>query len=476
MHPADIAIVNDGRSVSYAAFANAITSISDHCEQLSLAFGSTVIVLINDLLDCWVAVAALQSQGFITICVHSTASIQSLQLGPIAAILTTERECANHKKEARSGTNGIVAIPQPLYDNDVELRVYNGTERRNSAGHIIYTSGTTGTYKKIFLPAANQKQRDYERIEWQTLSADTVYHAAYFGLWSGIGYFLAPSVWRVGGTVILDRRPDWPKHFLNSGVNYSMLTPEMVNELLAATEKLPAYSGPRLDFKLRVTGGFMSLKLAENIERRLTKSLFASYGSSEINIFVMESRISDFEDWHWLTPLSARNIEVVDTNGARCALGEEGLIRVMLTKNDANCYENNQKASFNVFKNGYFYPGDLAIRRADGRIRVLGRSADVLNIQGRKLAVAPIEQKIQQRLVVDQVCMFSGITHSGEEEIVIVLETQQWPEKKVLDALGVEIVQFDRVRFNILEQFPRTETGTKKVNRQALRKLVYPDE
>jgi len=473
-NPSKTAVIHNGRAVSYAAFANAIAGAAKHLDQRSFAAGSTVVVLINNLLDCWVVVAALEQQGCITVCVQSSAMIPSLALDAFEAVVTTDTEVVRHQQAAVDGSD-IYVIPGLYYDNDMASEEFNADETSTMAGHILLTSGTTGRYKKVFMPLAGQQHRDRETCKRQHICSETIYHAAYFGLWSAIGYLVPPSVWRVGGTVIIDQRPDWAAHFLNSGTSYAALVPDMASQLLQAVDKLSAPPIPVMDCELQITAGFMSSNLAEQIGRRLTKNLRASYGNTEINIFTLESMVNDLDDWHWLMPSSFRTIEVVDSADNCCASGEEGLVRIQLTAEDAHYYMDNPEASRKVFKNGYFYPGDQAVGRADGRIRILGRSADVLNIRGRKLAVGPIEHKLQNLLGVDQVCIFSGITSSGEEEIVIVVEADKWPEKSVLDSLGEKIIQYDRVRFNIVRQFPRTDMDANKINRRALRKLVYTE-
>jgi acyl-coenzyme A synthetase/AMP-(fatty) acid ligase len=184
--------------------------------------------------------------------------------------------------------------------------------------------------------------------------------------------------------------------------------------------------------------------------------------------------VTDLDDLHWLAPTEYHAVEIIDAVGNVCAVEQEGELRIRLTELDYSCYLDAQEASEKVFRDGHLYPGDMAVRRADGRIRILGRSADVVNFRGQKLAVAPMEDKIQTILSVNAVCLFSGINSSGEEEVVIAMETEQWPEKSELDHLGHEFAQFDQVRFAIVYPFPRTQTGTSKINRVALRKLVFP--
>ena len=184
--------------------------------------------------------------------------------------------------------------------------------------------------------------------------------------------------------------------------------------------------------------------------------------------------MADMNDLHWLSDRESRTLEIVYENALPCPVDVEGEIRIRLTELDCVEYMDDPEATAKIFRAGYFHPGDMAVRRADGRIRVLGRSADIVNFRGQKYSVAPIEENIQILLGVKAACLFSWINDAGEDEVVIALESEQWPEDAKLDHVGHEFAQFDQVRFAIVYPFPRTETGTSKINRVALRKLIFP--
>ena len=71
----------------------------------------------------------------------------------------------------------------------------------------------------------------------------------------------------------------------------------------------------------------------------------------------------------------------------------------------------------------FFYPGDLAIMRADGRIALQGRATEVLNIGGDKIAPAPIEERMEAELGVSGVCLFTMQNEDAEEEAHAVIES-----------------------------------------------------
>jgi acyl-coenzyme A synthetase/AMP-(fatty) acid ligase len=142
---------------------------------------------------------------------------------------------------------------------------------------------------------------------------------------------------------------------------------------------------------------------------------------------------------------------------------------------DCMSYLDDEEASVKVFRDGFFCPGDMAVGRADGRVRILGRTLDVLHLREKKVAAAPMELAIQRALMVDEVCLFSGLNDAGIEELVVVIQTDKVLPKSALDRIVRKLPSIEHVRFVLLKELPRTETGTGKVQRFTLRKLVFPE-
>src|SRR5262249_3188696 len=90
-------------------------------------------------------------------------------------------------------------------------------------------------------------------------------------------------------------------------------------------------------------------------------------------------------------------------------------------------------------------------------------------------AVAPIEQAIQRDLKVDEVCLFSGLNKQGYEEVVVAIQSNREIEKTELESVAHKFFPSERVRFAIYREFPRTETGMRKVKRALLKKLVFEE-
>ena len=196
----------------------------------------------------------------------------------------------------------------------------------------------------------------------------------------------------------------------------------MLKELLRARGPL---ARPIDGFSLAVSGGFLPIDLAEQAIQKLTDKVTISYGSTEINTVPLSSRFITKDDLYWLVPTDEKSIQIVDENGRECPIGQEGELRIFLSDIDCHGYLDDEESSARIFRDGFFYPGDMAVRREDGRIRILGRTADVVVLKGEKLATAPIEQEIQRDLQVDEVCIFSGLSEQGHEELVVAIQSDR---------------------------------------------------
>jgi acyl-coenzyme A synthetase/AMP-(fatty) acid ligase len=230
-------------------------------------------------------------------------------------------------------------------------------------------------------------------------------------------------------------------------------------------------SGPMdQDCELIIASGFLSVSLAEEAISRVARRLMITYGCSEIGATPLLSRFTATHDMHWLAPGDGHTIEIVDENGNLC---QEGELRILLTEIDCTSYLDDEEASAKVFRNGFVYPGDMAVRRADGRIRILGRVDDVVNVQGRKFAVTPIEHEIQQLLGVDEVCLFCGPNAAGNEELAVAIQSSRQLSRSEVEAVARRCAPFETVRVTVFNEFPRTETETRKTRRSVLKKLVF---
>ena len=298
-----------------------------------------------------------------------------------------------------------------------------------------------------------------------------IYHVGNLAVWSAVGFGLPSAVWHTGACVVMDTTGDAIDNFFRYRIDLSIVTPVMLKELVQAHRHGPNHD----ECELLVTSGFLPIELAQEAVRLLTKKIGISYGSTELATPSLLSRLGADPEMYWLSPTPGRVVRVTDETGVDCPPGQEGELRIELMEIDCKCYLDDDEATGKMFRDGCFCPGDMAVQRADGRVRILGRTADVLNMRGQKVAVAPLEMEVRRALRVDEVCLFAGLSDAGQEELVVVVQTDRAPPRSELDAITRAFASFDQVRFSFFKEFPRTSTGARKTQRSVLRNLVFPE-
>jgi acyl-coenzyme A synthetase/AMP-(fatty) acid ligase len=470
--PAKPAIIHNDVPIGYAQFAHAIDAARRFLAGQDLPAGKTAVVLITHRATLWAVILALRSLGMNTICVQSLDQVEALAIKDVGAVVATRDDIAAHGiTRPKAFGRRIIAMPDSIWRSPPtgELTPIDDPARPYG-GHILYTSGTTGEYKKVLMDGRQEEAQVERDLRHRRIEPDSVVHMLGFGLWSGVGFKQPLSVWRAGATLVIDQGPDMLRNFFRHRPSFVSITPVEAHELVARTvtvrrpDRMPIVS---------LVGGFVSPQLLKVLRNAKFDDVMNNYGATECS-HILRSHVEDVDRLAWLAPASDRRIEIVDDDDRPCAVGEEGRLRVALLDHDAHGYLDDPETSATMFRDGWFYPGDLAVARDDGRIRILGRAGDVLNIGGQKLATGPLEQELRQILDVENVCLFQGVDGDGVEELVIVLEADELPPEAVIERVTANVRVFDRVRVEAVRPFPRTTTGMHKIQRRELRKMVFP--
>lgn len=468
------ALWND-QVVSYGRFSRGIESLRRILAVHELPAGSTALVATRGLMDNWTTVLALRALGINTVAVISLDAALPLGLRNVSLIAADPGKLLDSRVTPSTWPGArLIRLPESLYAGTALEDGIPAPPGPAPApgGHILYTSGTTGRYKKLFLDADHEAQRIAQRAQRYGVGPDTVWFGGSLGLWTGAGYKTPPAVWLAGGCMVFEQRADWAERFFDQKKTDALLVPYQVASLLEAHRRLDPAPPPG-DWRLTIMGGFLTRAMAREALTRLTRRVGISYSATELGAPVMQQEVVDLDEMHWLHATPGRVLEVVDESGRLCRAGEEGLLRVRLEALDCGAYLDDPGATAEVFRDGCFYPGDMAVQRSDGRVRVLGRSADVINVRGRKMAAAEIEEAITERLKASAVCLYTSLDADGATEVMVAVESQRGLERPALQAAVRELTGFERVRIAVLSAFPRNSTGMYKVDRQALRRLLY---
>jgi acyl-coenzyme A synthetase/AMP-(fatty) acid ligase len=465
VNPNRAAIIYNDVAISYGEFAKGIEITRKFLTRQQLPQASTAALLIQNHLGCWIVGIASRAIGLNTIALKTVPQAQQVEIREPSCLITLDTEVGD--LEIPSNINArVIVVPETIYANVQECELPPRLEMYSLYGdHILYTSGTTGIHKKLLWCAQDEDRRTAARGAFYKFDTRTVLHVLNYAVWTGAGFRGCLSAWMFGGCVVIDRTKKRFSKFFQHNITNSVLLPSMLDQVLSTCGTRVGSSEPKLD----VGGSLAKRKQILRAIDRLSCKITVGYFCSELILPPLISSVCSEDDVEWLSPQPERDISIVKDDRVLNGINEEGFLRIALTDLDSTSYYE-EAGGKSAFDGGYFYPGDMAVRRADGRIRILGRVDDVIDLQGQKVAVAPIEQNLQQHLEADEVCLFAGLNDAGQEELIVAIQASSRPAQAKLDDVRKQFKGFELVRFQVLEQFPRTDTG--KVRRIILKNLL----
>ncbi|MEO8305643.1 MAG: fatty acid--CoA ligase family protein [Betaproteobacteria bacterium] len=468
--PDTTAVVCNGVRCSYADFARRIDAARQFLAKRDLPAGTLAVTCFSNPFDDWVVGFALRSLGHTTVAASNAKEASGLGLRNIGSLVTATAESRPELSALASAARWrYVRVPLDVQWRAADVVVREADEATtHCGGHILQTSGTTGEYKMVVRDPATEAVAIPLLAEINGVDEASVVYVANFGLWTAGGYRWPLMTWSVGGTVVIQQAPDLHLPLSRHSMTHMFSTPEMLSVLMRTS----AGALTRNDaMRLLVTGGAMPAGLLADAKRFLTRQVYSMLASTEASTLAM-TPLEHPEDLLWHRILPSREVQVVDEAGVVCAPGQEGLIRVRII-DGLKGYLEDEAATREFFRDGFFYPGDLGVLGADGRLSLHGRASDVVNVLGHKVATAPLERALQDRLGVDGVCIVSIRGGSGDDEIHVAIQSGRKITPAEWDAAAtIELAMMRRVPVHVdfIDALPKNAMG--KVVRQQVKEQV----
>jgi acyl-coenzyme A synthetase/AMP-(fatty) acid ligase len=265
---------------------------------------------------------------------------------------------------------------------------------------------------------------------------------------------------RMGGTVIFSGHAGFFQDIARHGANYAMLLVGDAERLIAHVP--PSFAKPEV-FGLATVGAILSPRLREALLAKLASHVANIYGCNEAG------RICVIDDNGVGTVTPGVTVAIVDEHGREKPYGETGLIKVK-SGTMIEGYLDNPALTAASFRDGWFHSSDFGMMPGPGRLVVLGRSDDMLNVGGRKLAPGPIEDRLKTVPGVRDAAAFSAANSNGVAVLVVAIEADLAGGDNLKAAL-VDAVRRNVGRCHIMvaKSLPRTKNG--KIRRRALQEL-----
>lgn len=327
---------------------------------------------------------------------------------------------------------------------------------------ISLSSGTTGRPKGPMITHRHFLRRFHTHWINLGLNANSRYINA-TPLYFGGGRTFVLSVLFSGGTVILHGPPFEPESLAqvvqDHNANALFLVPTQLRRLLASPQQTRAAFN-RLQLLIS-SGAPLQPRERGEIRSDLCARFFEYYASTEgggVTLCTPE----DFD--HLLTSVGRAihgvEVGIVDAAGTPVATGDVGHLRYR-GPGVADAFFNDAEQTQQHFRDGWFYPGDLAQQDAQGYLYLRGRSNDTVIRGGVNIYPSEIEATLLQLPKLLDCSVFGVDDHDLGERLVCA-----WVGKS--DLTEIELATHCRTalaRYKIpsiwlrLDELPRNSAG-----------------
>lgn len=163
------------------------------------------------------------------------------------------------------------------------------------------------------------------------------------------------------------------------------------------------------------------------------------------------------------TPRPNCEVQVVSEDGQPLPHSVPGIFR-MRSPSMVTGYVGAGEASAEVFRDGWFYPGDIAMMTEDGRFKIIGRLKDQLNVGGVKFNAATIDEAARSvEGVADAVCFLAPGTGGAARLAIAVVPSAPGDERAlaaaIREACRKVIVSIDVHAIHFVPALPVPESG-----------------
>jgi acyl-coenzyme A synthetase/AMP-(fatty) acid ligase len=395
--------------ISYAVLRSQMNNIARRAMACGLKRGSIVALSIDEPLQEAALILGLTQIGVITV---SVGMLPPAELEIDAVIGATKQPFAPAAQHLPYDDSWIAGDGAPV-ETTPDARPGGDDFCR-----IVLTSGTTGDPKAVAL-THNQVMARNARFEYLFGSRLPTLSRIYMGLSlaSSLGYYFLPYILGRGGTIFFRGASieNALRMFEVFRVEAMLASPAALAQLVTICDQHPLNE---VHFDTIVSsGGLLPRSLVERIRPRLCSHLITAYGATETTISATAPahRIAHIQGAAGFVTPGAR-IEIVDEANRPLPAGTEGIVRIA-SNFAVDRYIDDPIESAKVFREGWFYPGDLGSLTADHLLIISGRQNNILNIGGEKIAAERLEAVLTSFKGVRQTAVFIATSKSGVQEL-----------------------------------------------------------
>jgi amino acid adenylation domain-containing protein len=492
--PEAIAVVFEGRHLSYAEINAHANQLAHHLIALGIRPDDRVVICMERCLEMVVGLLGIMKAGGAYVPVDPSDPAQRLAYmledsAPVA-VLT---QAAVRDALPALGVPVMVLQLQDRASMIAQEPIHNPDARASgltsgNLAYVIYTSGSTGVPKGVMVEHRNVSRLVINNHYAQITAADCVAHcanpafdASTWEIWSAL--LNGAKLLVIPQSVLLDSK-GFNCALIDGGVTALWLTVGLFNQY---ADVIDAALG-RLQFLL-IGGDVLDPKTVARIlsNGHPPRHLINGYGPTETTTFASTFEIHGLADDERSIsigrPIANTNIYILDARDEPVPIGVAGEIHIG-GAGVARGYLNRPELTaqrfvadpFSKDRDARMYKtGDLARWHSDGKIEFLGRNDFQVKVRGFRIELGEIEARLAACPGVHEAVVLAREDSAGGKRLVAYVTVQRGAELSptlLRSQLSTVLPEYMvPSAFVIMETFPLTSNG--KLDRNA---LLAPDQ
>lgn len=455
LSPDEPAVIFPGGMATYADIVRCVDAACQHVAGAGLKRGQIVALEIRHPLLHLVAILALHRCGIASLTLQTNYLVEQAHLA-FDRLLSDRYQPESLRSRHVLIDNGWLSPP----GNAPDLAPA-GFETPDDVCRLVLSSGTTGVPKVISVTERNLAHR-FQR------SAPLIERGRFLSMmgFSTLGgYQTLMSALVLGGAVCFAGAPeDVLQVIALYHVTHLIAAPFQVSTLL----EVQARNGLNLPSLRHVmlSGSRLETALVAKVQARLCPNVICVYGSTELGpvAYGPASAMRGIDGATGFV-MPGELVEIVSSNGSVVPFGDEGTIRVR--SSDIASYFVPTPEDARIFAGGWFYPGDIGRLTADGLLVVTGRTVEVINRGGDKLAPEVIEAVLRAMPQVTDAAVFAV---PNTDQVWAAVVSGALDQEAVLAHCRRQLAGMAPNRVFELDRIPRNEMG--KIIRDEMREAI----
>lgn len=455
IRPHAVAMIRAGGAlVSYELLERLIGQFAEALYARGVLAGQVVGVAMLNHPAHLITLFALARLGAVSVAVHP--ALPAEQRARIVSAFGVRTVISDGAAPAPEGCAGILATELESGPRAVPPVRPAGDGR--DTWRISLTSGSTGAPKGVQTSHALTLQLLQAHQMVAGIRPESRFLAS-MDLNVNIGLTLALRHLLVGSTVVFPARLA-NEHYVEAIDRYAithMMTSPLVLQRLVESTRGEQVRFPSLRH-VSVAGGALPRELRRAAYQRITPHLYTYYGTNEVGLVAVgEPELLWRRPEAVGVPVPGIDVQVVDAQDAPVPAGTVGALRIR-GPHFPTGYLNAPDAE--GFRDGWYYPGDLAMFDADGLLSITGRSDELINVRGNKVQPGAIEEALLSHAAVSEaVCFGLAGADGGMTLCAAVVRRAEVAEAELISACAQRLGNhLAPSRIFFVQQMPRNSS------------------